>query len=914
MIRMVQSKSEGQAKSYFSDALLKADYFINDQELNGQWHGKIADRIGIKGFADKETFFALCENKNPLTGGKLTPRTKEERTVGYDINFHCPKSVSILHALSNDSHLLDAFSDSVEATMRDIELDAKTRVRKKGIYADRETGELIWADFVHQTSRPVKGHVPDPHLHCHCFVFNVTWDATEKKYKAGQFRDIKRDMPYYQARFHKRLADKLMELGYGIEKTRTAFEITGVPKQLIQHFAKRTDEIGRIAKELGITDKKELDELGARTRGKKEKGLSMAELKTEWRKQIEKIQTKGGSDKSGSFNGIVRFAPVKESASRDAQQCVDYALLHSFERASVMSDRRILQSAYRFSLGDKSVSVDAITDQFKKDKRIIHVMENGRKLCTTKEVLAEEKRMVALAKEGIGKLIPVYKDAPETTLFGQQADAVCHVLTTSNRVSIIRGAAGAGKTTLMKEAVRLFKEAGKEVITVAPSADASRGVLKSEGFEKAETVARLLIDKEMQQRLKNQVLWVDEAGLLGTKDMVALLQLAKDKNAQLILGGDTRQHASVVRGDALRILNTVGGIKTAEVSKIYRQLNEQYKSAVYDLSKGDVKSAFEKLDDLEFIKEIDPLNPNEMLVNDYLKAVKENKSVLIISPTHKQGDSLTHDIRQALREEGLIGKRENMVLKLQNLNLTEAEKMDASNFQEGQFIQFNQNAPGIRRGTMWVVEKTGKDGVHVKNADGNMILLPLDKSKRYDVFQKTEIGLSKGDKLRITRNGFALDGKRLENGQILDVVKANKKGNLILLSQDGKTRFEISRNYGHLNHAQCVTSHAAQSKTVDYVFIMQPASTFPATDAKQVYVSISRGRLEARIYTDGRVELLWHASQLGDRQSAIELTEKRSLHQQAVQQRQRGQINEQGKGRNSTRQKEQTVNKDNYER
>ncbi len=914
MIRMVQSSSEGQAKSYFSDALLKADYFINDQELNGRWHGKIAERLGVTGFATKETFFALCENKNPVTGGKLTPRTKEERTVGYDINFHCPKSISILHALSNDSHLLDAFSESVAATMQDIEQDAKTRVRNKGIYADRETGELIWADFVHQTSRPVEGHAPDPHLHCHCFVFNVTWDGVEKKYKAGQFRDIKRDMPYYQARFHKRLADKLMELGYGIEKTRTAFEITGVPKHLIQHFAKRTDEIGRIAKELGITDKKELDELGARTRGKKEKGLSMAELKAEWRRQIEMIQTKGEGDKSGSFEKDVRFAPVKESASRDAQQCVDHALLHSFERASVMSDRRILQSAYRFSLGDKSVSVDAITDQFKKDKRIIHVMENGRKLCTTKEVLAEEKHMVALAREGIGKLIPVYKDAPETNLFGQQADAVQHVLTSTNRVSIIRGAAGAGKTTLMKEAVRLFNEAGKEVITVAPSSDASRGVLKSEGFDKADTVARLLIDKDMQQSLKNQVLWVDEAGLLGTKDMVALLQLAKDKNAQLILGGDTRQHASVVRGDALRILNTIGGIKTAEVNKIYRQLNEQYKSAVYDLSKGDVKSAFEKLDDLEFIKEIHPLKPNEILVKDYLKAVKESKSVLIISPTHKQGDSLTHDIRQALRKKGLIGKRENTVLKLQSLNLTEAEKQDFSNFHEGQIIQFSQNAAGIKRGSVWLVEKTGRDGVHIKNTEGNMTLLPSDQSKRYEVFQKAEIGLSKGDRLRITHNGIDEKGKRLCNGQILDVVRANKKGNLILRSQDGKTKFELRRDYGHFDHAQCITSYASQGKTVDCVFIMQPAATFPATDAKQFYVSVSRGKHQARIYTDARKELLEHASELGDRQSALELTYKDSLHKKALQQRQRGQLKEQGKTRKPNKQKEQTINKDDYER
>jgi conjugative relaxase-like TrwC/TraI family protein len=205
MIRMIQASNAEHAKAYFKQALSKADYYINDQELNGQIRGKFAERLGINGVATKEAFYALCDNIDPATGRHLTPRMKEDRTTGYDINFHCPKSVSILHALASDDHLMKAFEDSVQSTMRDIEADAKTRVRKEGQYDDRHTGELVWADFVHQTARPVDGHLPDPHLHAHCFVFNATWDDTERRNKAVQFRDIKRDMPYYQARFHKYL-------------------------------------------------------------------------------------------------------------------------------------------------------------------------------------------------------------------------------------------------------------------------------------------------------------------------------------------------------------------------------------------------------------------------------------------------------------------------------------------------------------------------------------------------------------------------------------------------------------------------------------------------------------------------------------------------------------------------------------
>lgn len=887
MIRMIQSTSAAHAKSYFSDALSRSDYYIDDQELSGKIQGKLAERLNLSGPATKETFFALCENVNPATGEPITPRTKEERRVGYDINFHCPKSVSILHALSKDDHLLKAFEESVQETMQDIEQDIKTRVRKEGKYDDRETGELIWADFVHQTARPVDGSVPDPHLHAHCFVFNATWDEQERQIKAGQFRDIKRDMPYYQARFHKQLSDRLIKLGYQVRQTEKSFEVEGVPQRAIDLFSKRTDEIGRFAKEKGITDAKELSQLGARTRSKKQKGMRMAELKAEWRKQIREL----GPLEQGEGDRLIRAAPQKEKLSLSPEQCVDYAVLHGFERASVMQDRRLLQSAYRHSLGDTSVSLDDITRQFQMDKRIIHVKEKARTFCTTRQVLAEEKQMVELARQGQGKLKPLYKEAPALKLDGQQAAAVQHVLTTPHRVSIIRGAAGTGKTTLMKEAVSHMEKAGKRVTVVAPTAQASRGVLREEGFDKAETVAKLLADEKLQQSVQNQVLWVDEAGLLGTKDMTALIDLATKKNARLILGGDTRQHASVVRGDALRILNTVGGIKTAEVSKIYRQRNEQYRAAVEDLSKGDVKDAFQKLDDIGSIQSIDPLKPNKALVDDYVEAIKKGKSALVVSPTHQQGDEVTQAIRQKLKATGHIGKKEITTTRLANLNLTEAQKGDWRNFQKGQVVQFNQNKPGIKRGSMWTVEDSSEKGVSIKNAEGKVLPLPMQKSSDYDLYQKGEINLAKGDTIRITRNGFDEEKKRLNNGQTLEVVSVRKNGTILLRNSVSKGTYELTQDYGHLAHAHCVTSHASQGKTVDEVFISQPAATFPATDAKQFYVSVSRGRERARIYTDDKEQLLERASELGDRQSAMELVSKKNSTRDIAHQHVREDIN-----------------------
>ena len=346
MIRMFQSQTAGHAKSYFRDALSRSDYYLEDQELNGTFNGRIAKLLNIEGqFVDKKTFEQLCDNINPLTRQSLTPRTVKDRRVGYDISFHCPKSVSILHALSQDENVLNTFQDSVHSTMQEMELDMQTRIRAQGQYDDRDTKSLLWTDFVHQTARPVDGHPPDPHLHCHCFTFNVTYDEVEGRFKAGQFHNIKRDMPYYQARFQKRLADSFAKQGYGIRKTKNGFELSVIPQAAIDHFSKRTNLIGQVAKEKGITNAKELDELGAKTRSKKQKHLSLGELQEAWRNQLKNAGI-GEKAKSEAKTKIEKL---------DAKRVMEHSIDHSFTRSSVKRERQLLSEGYLFAIDNETV-------------------------------------------------------------------------------------------------------------------------------------------------------------------------------------------------------------------------------------------------------------------------------------------------------------------------------------------------------------------------------------------------------------------------------------------------------------------------------------------------------------------------------------------------------------------------------
>jgi conjugative relaxase-like TrwC/TraI family protein len=338
MIRSVATINAAQAQNYYTDALQPTGYYINSQELQGTFHGRLKEKLGLPDIADRETFFALCMNQHPHTGETLTPRNKDHRIILWDVSFHAPKGVSLLSALCGNSHLIDAFQEVVHNTMAEMEHDVMTRVRKGGRDEDRQTGEFVYGAFLHQTARPAKGAVSDPHLHQHNTIFNLTWDndSSEQRFKAAQCREMNRSLPYYQARFHKRFADKLMSMGYNIKTSHKGWDIKGIPEHIITMLSKRTNEIGRYAAEHGITGEKALDKLGAKTRGKKQKDMSMTELKAEWRKQIR--EASAGKEDQGEL--IVRNKEKIISPVLLPETAVDYAVKDKFERVSTISDRR----------------------------------------------------------------------------------------------------------------------------------------------------------------------------------------------------------------------------------------------------------------------------------------------------------------------------------------------------------------------------------------------------------------------------------------------------------------------------------------------------------------------------------------------------------------------------------------------
>lgn len=903
MLRITPSTSANGAKEYFTQSLTRDDtgYYHEGQELTGAWGGKGAEMLGLSGSVSQESYFALCDNRNPSTGERMTPRDKLDRRVGFDFTFSAPKSVSVMYELSGDERVLSAFQDSVRDTMREIESEMKTRVRKRGSDFDRQTGNMTWAEFTHFTARPVDG-VPDPHLHSHVYAFNFTKDEIEDRWKAGQFGDLKRDATYFEAAFDARLAHRLNALGMATEKRGLSFEIAGIPESLIDKYSQRRNEIEAKAAKRGIFDAEGKHAIGYYGREHKKLDLGKPELRAEWNARLS------DSERSALADAIHGRAAGDRAYSAD--EAIAYALDHSFERSSAVSEKRLKAEALKHGVG--SLLPEDVA-HIAEHPDVIAATKAGQRMTTTKSVLRDEVAMLQFALDGQRKEAPFISRLPsgmkdrlshvlseETRphpanldalagLSEEQRKAALQVLTSRDTVTGVVGKAGTGKTRMMRSTIDALEgNSGRKVYVFAPSSQASRGVLRKEGFADAQTLEMLLRSEKMQGQAKGQVLWVDEAGLISTKDMKRLFDVAKQNGNRVILSGDYTQHSSVEAGDSFRLLEKEAGVKLARLTEIRRQTEPGYKRAVEQISEGTGKSAqagFDALDRMGSIKEASGEERHRQLVKDYLNAFNDGKSALIISPTHAEGRRLTEELRAALKERGVLGK-ESILKARQSTSWTEPQKGDVRNYEPGMVIDFSEAVAGTRKRVNGsrvteggfakgeAVAVIGKEdgAVKVIRQNGTQALLDLEHTKRFQVSRVRDIAVARGDRLRITRNGEAkLDGQAkgtsLNNGDIVTVEGFTKDGDIRL--EKGRI---LPKNWGFMSHGYVDTSQASQGKTVDRIFISVGSESLPAENRKGWYVDVSRGREQARVYVDSREDVRAAIAHSGERLSAVELT------------------------------------------
>lgn len=879
MLRITTSRNPQGAVDYFTNALSQEDYFFKNEVVQAHWEGKTAKMLGLEGKeVTKDVFSNLVKNIHPVTGERLTVRNAANRKAGYEYCFNAPKSLSVYYALNNDEDVLHVYKMAVHQTMAEIEAYMQTQVTRDGVKYHETTGNIIMAAFHHMTSRPVetkqgevKMYVSDPSLHTHVFVPNLSFHEDSNRFQALEEGRIRRLAPYFEAGFHARLSHGLRELGFSIERTHDRWEIVGISKAIRDKNSNRTKQIEKIAKEKGITNAEEKAALGARTRIKKEKGVSEESLVGIWRDRLSRDELVAVKQSRGF--GIGKAERI------EAKEAVDKALKHWFERNSAAPEERILATALSFGYG--TLLPENVRKELNGRDNILKAERDTIQYITTKEMVHAEEKMLSYAVNQKGLFPPLNAEYEITDDFlnEQQRQAIQAILTNNDGVQLIRGFAGSGKTTLLERVKDGIELNGGRLIATAPSAQASRGVLRSKGFEQADTISKLLVDMELQESIRGNVLLVDEAGLVSTNTMNDIFQLAKEKNARVLLSGDQAQLSSVQAGSPFKQLQDKAQLSVASVDKIVRQKPEQYRGAVELLSKGLTQKAIDKLDSIGAVHEIEDSELRyQTIANRYVESLEKGQSTLVVSPTHSEGEIVTQHIREKLKQSGRISQDEKPFMTQRNFSYTETERGDPASYGVGMIVQFTQNQKGgFKAGSRYeVLERPeGGDALKVKcKSTGQALNLPIDQPENFQVFSQRETQLAEGDKILISGNGKTLEKTKVNNGQTYEVKGFTEDGHVKL--NTGKT---LNRDYGNFKHGFVQTSYAVQGKTARHVIHSVSADSYPASNQKEAYVSLSRGTHEVTLITDSKADLKRVVSRSGERLSALEIADEHYARQ-----------------------------------
>lgn len=881
---MVTAKTQyslNNAQSYFAEHLAVGDYYQEGQKVAGEWFGIGAQSLGLNGKIREADFLALCENQNPQSGDSLTQRTnsvREEdgataanRRIFYDFTFSPPKSVSLAALVVDDKRIVEAHHRAIQIALREFETFAATRVRKSNADGSRFTRNVVAGLFTHDTSRAL-----DPHLHTHCIVFNATFDPAEQHWKALQNYEMLRARKYVEAVYYHELIRDLRRFGYGIKnQSRGDFQIEGVTDSLCRRFSKRHEQINealdallREKPELAGSNLKDLREhLATAERSRKMREQNTNELRHWWEAQFTPDELKG-------LRKLSKGRPATKVATdvgSIAEEAIAWAEEHLFDRHSVVLEHEIWQEAIQHAR-DQNISVDDLKQVTAKRVYIRKPEEPA--LVTRREVLGREWEIVQAATNGVSAFHPFFVQLPQfaETLSDEQQAALSRLLTSRDFITLFRGGAGTGKSFVLKRLADDLTANGYTVTVLAPQRQQVVD-LRKDGLPQPTTVADFLNRQAMPER---GVVVVDEAGQIGARQMLELIRVVSERKGRIIFSGDTRQHGPVEASDALLALERYANLRPAELETIRRQdpkhgrnITEkqsirQYRRAVKEAASGRLSESFERLDKMGAVQACRLADQQESLADEYLRLAENGQSLVVVAQTWAEVHRVNERVRDKLKSKGLVAADEHQVEVLEKVDLTTAQKRDERFFGLDQTVVLNQPLRGFAPGTRGKLSGIVKRGVLVE-VSGKMLLVPRRQLDHINICRSMTIALARGDRLQLKANRRMAAGQSVTNGELVTVKSVHADGRIDLA--DGRT---LDAGFREFLPGYAITSYGSQGKTVDFV-LFSDSAVRAATDRRQWYVTISRGRRGIRIFTPDKDQLCENVIRSGDQPLALDL-------------------------------------------
>jgi len=824
------------------------------------WACKGAALLGLDDIAEAQHVERLAKGLHPITGEPLVIGAGDKHVMGLDMTFSAPKDFSAVFAGAGQptrDALVECLHESAKAALDYAESAAVTRHGKAGRI--KQVAEAaIAACYTHFASRAL-----DPQLHVHAFMFNAGKRQGVDEWSALEHR------PQFERKlatgilFRVELAHRLRGLGFEIEATGPYFAIKGIDEHQREALSTRSREIAQHIQENGA--------LGAEGSAYRD----IAALNTRKAKAEPPLsELLGQFQKAASDLGIT---PQSVAAMRQAQQAPapEFAIDHGGLLEELMASQSCATANEALALiCEKAMgrlsAAECLAElgRFMAHEQIVRLgaTELLSEVFTSKATQDMEREISRRVSESAQdrrhrlapKAIDARFDALESELrsklgvavsLEQQRKAALHIASETGAHSFIEGWAGTGKTTMLKAVGEAYKASGFKAMGCCQSAAASQNLSRETGIP-SRTIASLLLSLR-EGRIKldaKTILFLDEAGMVGSREFEMLQGQAMEAGAKLVCVGDPKQLQPIDAGGIFRSLMERHG--KAEISNIQRQRTDfepmlKWLEARAAKPFGGIEpaqaAALRRTPEdcrMQAIEEI--CSRDEKLSRAFSRWRARydfqwlRDSVEMFAKGEAAGALELLDAKGRLRLERGPKAAMDALISAWDADKTkvEAKTMVAATRVEVAELNRLARLRLIERGT--VLDATGIEAAILHRDDATDI-------KRF----------AQGDRIVFTMNDRELGVANGVAGTVLSMISHGGPARMVVELDDANERGEkqvcVPLSFGRFDHAWCLTNFKSQGRTFDSAYVLANPSM---ADREWTYVAASRSRFATTIFVN----------------------------------------------------------------
>jgi len=357
------------------------------------------------------------------------------------------------------------------------------------------------------------------------------------------------------------------------------------------------------------------------------------------------------------------------------------------------------------------------------DRFTTHEMiEAEQRLHRAAELMAERERHEV--NDADRKATLARAEARRLVLSSEQADALAHV-TDGRDLGVVVGHAGTGKSAMLGVAREAWEASGYEVRGVALSGIAAENLESGSGIA-SRTIASMEHGWHQGRDLltARDVLVIDEAGMVGTRQLERVLSHATEAGAKVVLVGDPQQLQAIEAGAAFRSIHERHG--GAEIGEVRRQREDWQRDATRDLATGRIGHALEAYRSRGMLHEA---RTREQARGDLIEGwdrdrqATPDRSRIILTHTNDEVRALNEAARIRMRAAGDLGDEMQVMV-----------DRGARNFASGDRVMFLQNERGlgVKNGTLGTIEQVSARSMAVRADDGRSVQFDLKDYNKID--------------------------------------------------------------------------------------------------------------------------------------------------------------------------------------